>query len=195
MHQLNLSLARYAPARFPHADLIAGDLTADQGKSINDRLAATKFFDDRENAHGAIDRNNLFLLSRTHRAWLPAYVQNMLFFMENFGERLRAAARRAGYPTDAKAAKWLRIEVRTYGNYVNGRVPDSETLTRICRSLGTSPDYLFGFRAPGYQQEAAAIAEKLEADDRGLWFRFGRSIIEKMPRQPSAGRRQARRAS
>lgn len=100
--------------------------------------------------------------------------------MRNFGERLREAAERAGYHSDADAARAAKIEIRAYGNYANGRVPkDPEVLNRLCRTFGTTPNTLFGFEKPGYQQEAGAIAERLSVENRGLWFQYGRSVAGK----------------
>jgi transcriptional regulator with XRE-family HTH domain len=114
--------------------------------------------------------------------------------MRNFGDRLREAAKNAGHLTDADAARAACVEVRAYGNYVKGRIPkDLQTLIRICRTFGTTPNHLLGFDVPDYQQEAAAIAERLMAEDRELWFRLGRRTASK--EQPDSPRGRRRRAA
>lgn len=112
--------------------------------------------------------------------------------MKTFGERLRDAATKAGYDTDASAARAAKVEVRAYGHYVQGRIPkDPETLIRLCRTFGTTPNHLLGFESPDYQQEAAAIAESLAPEHRGLWFQYGRAAAEKPPRGKTRKRRAA----
>ena len=110
--------------------------------------------------------------------------------MKNFGDRLREAAANAGYESDAAAARAAKVEVRAYGHYVKGRIPkDPETLARMCRVFGTTPNHLLGFEAPGYQQEAAAIAETLTPAHRVLWFQYGRAAADRpTPRKPKKRR-------
>ena len=110
--------------------------------------------------------------------------------MRDFGDTLRAAAETAGFHGDADAARELRIELRTYGNYANGRIPkDPQLLSRICRAFGTTPNHLLGFEVPGYQQEAAAIAERLTPEIRASWFQMGRAAASKERSDTPKGRR------
>lgn len=62
-----------------------------------------------------------------------------------WGERIKARARELGM-TDAAVARALGVAQRRYSAYANeSRQPDFETLGRICRVLGTSPDAVLGF--------------------------------------------------
>jgi transcriptional regulator with XRE-family HTH domain len=96
--------------------------------------------------------------------------------MRGIGRQLRDRARRLGL-SDAEVARRAGLAERRYGNYVTERrEPDLETLGRICRALGTTPDALLGFGAEGDEDtpaEAAlrrllATARLLSPDDLDL---------------------------
>ncbi len=61
-----------------------------------------------------------------------------------FGSRLKALRVKSGF-TQAQLADKLNISPSTVGMYEQGRrEPDNDTLTKICRELKVSVDYLLG---------------------------------------------------
>ena len=88
-------------------------------------------------------------------------------FLEQFGQRLEEARRIADISNE-KTAEAIGVTVRTWNNYKAGqRQPDIPTLERICRTLKTSPDFLFGYAEENVNsgRMAAAIVEKLQEYD------------------------------
>lgn len=87
-----------------------------------------------------------------------------------WGERIKARARELGM-TDAAVARALGVAQRRYSAYANeSRQPDFETLGRICRVLGTSPDAVLGF-SPHADMDAtltriAAVVSGMAEPDR-----------------------------
>jgi transcriptional regulator with XRE-family HTH domain len=64
--------------------------------------------------------------------------------MDIFSNRLRERAQQLGI-SNAEAARRCGLDERRYAHYVTGRrEPDLDTLVRIARSLGTSPNWLLG---------------------------------------------------
>lgn len=75
--------------------------------------------------------------------------------MRGIGERLRARARELGL-SDSEVARRLGLSQARYANYVaEAREPDFETLVRICRVLGATPNEVLGFEARPDEPEGA----------------------------------------
>jgi transcriptional regulator with XRE-family HTH domain len=78
--------------------------------------------------------------------------------MKSFSDRLCAARKAAGYPSQGDFAKALNIPQQTYGNYESGRsFPKEDALLKIGVVLKVSIDSLLGV-------EAQCITPKKEKD-------------------------------
>lgn len=91
--------------------------------------------------------------------------------MRGIGDRLRARARELEL-SDSEVARRLGLGQARYANYVaENREPDFETLLRICRVLGTTPNELLGFEArrgtEGLERLQERIATATQAMDAG----------------------------
>lgn len=81
--------------------------------------------------------------------------------MRHLGSRLRARARELGF-SDREVARRTGLGERRYAFYVKGdREPDFETLIRIAKVLGTTPNFLLGFSEEpnfllGFSEDAPA---------------------------------------
>jgi transcriptional regulator with XRE-family HTH domain len=65
--------------------------------------------------------------------------------MRSLGKNLRKRARELNL-SDAEVARRIGLTEQRYGNYVRGeREPDLETLVRICKTLGISPNEALGW--------------------------------------------------
>jgi transcriptional regulator with XRE-family HTH domain len=86
--------------------------------------------------------------------------------MQVLGDQLRRRAKELDL-TDAEVARRAGLSPRRYGNYVTAdREPDLQTLVRICRVLGTTPDRLLGFddaKSAKKKSERDRLIEKLIA--------------------------------
>ncbi len=106
--------------------------------------------------------------------------------MEGFGAVLRQRARDLGL-TDVEVARRAGLEEARYGNYVrDSREPDLETLIKISRVLGTTPNALLGIdddNAIDHRRVQAAV-HALTEDDRELAFAILNTIIDHRKRRP-----------
>lgn len=69
--------------------------------------------------------------------------------MEIFAKRLKERAQQLGI-SDREAARQCNLEERRYAHYAGGRrEPDLETLVRIAKGLGTTPNWLLGLDGEG----------------------------------------------
>ena len=83
--------------------------------------------------------------------------------MRGIGERLRARARKLGL-SDSEVARRLEVSQTRYANYVaESREPDFETLVRICRILGMTPNEVLAFQPspPGLDEPAVRLRERI----------------------------------
>lgn len=84
--------------------------------------------------------------------------------------KLRERARELGL-TDAEVARRAGLAEPRYGHYVAGtRRPDYDTLLRLCRVLGTSPNVLLGFddAQPGEDDPRVRMESNLLVHARAL---------------------------
>ena len=69
--------------------------------------------------------------------------------MEIFAKRLKERAQQLGI-SDREAARQCGLEERRYAHYAGGRrEPDLETVVRIAKGLGTTPNWLLGLDSDG----------------------------------------------
>lgn len=69
--------------------------------------------------------------------------------MEIFAKRLKERGQQLGI-SDREAARQCSLEERRYAHYAGGRrEPDLETLVRIAKGLGTTPNWLLGLDSEG----------------------------------------------
>ena len=81
--------------------------------------------------------------------------------MPLFRERFRKLR---GFETQAAFAKKVGISRPTVGFYENGeRLPDAETISRLCESCAVSSDYLLGLT-----DDPTPASERSAVDDLGL---------------------------
>lgn len=70
--------------------------------------------------------------------------------------------------TNVEAARRCDLDRRRYGHYVTGRSrPNYETLLKICKALGTSPNLLLDFRDGNQPEEIdqlISVALNLSSD-------------------------------
>ena len=83
--------------------------------------------------------------------------------MRGIGDRLRARARELEL-SDSEVARRLGLSQARYANYVaENREPDFETLLRICRVLGVTPNELLGFEARRETERLERLQERIAA--------------------------------
>ncbi|MFC5356539.1 helix-turn-helix domain-containing protein [Azospirillum himalayense] len=89
--------------------------------------------------------------------------------MQVLTTKLRERARELGL-TDAEVARRAGLAEPRYGHYVAGtRRPDYDTLLRLCRVLGTSPNDLLGFESrPDQTDERSQMESELLVHARVL---------------------------
>lgn len=69
--------------------------------------------------------------------------------MEIFAKRLKERAQQLGI-SDREAARQCGLEERRYAHYAGARrEPDLDTLVRIAKGLGTTPNWLLGLDREG----------------------------------------------
>jgi transcriptional regulator with XRE-family HTH domain len=80
--------------------------------------------------------------------------------MAGIGEKLRERALVLGL-SDVEIARRVGLSQSRYANYVLGkREPDFGTLVKICRVLGTTPNFLLGFSEEAEAPSEAALIRK-----------------------------------
>ena len=80
------------------------------------------------------------------------------------GDRLRARIDALGI-SQAEAARRCGLSPQRFNNYVaDRRPPDIDTLVRMARGLGTSPDYLLGFIATSAPDLGGIVRRLLELE-------------------------------
>lgn len=68
-------------------------------------------------------------------------------FSVEFGKRMKAVRILAGYSTVREGADALQLDEGRYGRWERGeRDPDVNSIHRICRVYGTTPNVLFGYK-------------------------------------------------
>jgi transcriptional regulator with XRE-family HTH domain len=71
--------------------------------------------------------------------------------------------------TNVEAAKRCGLDKRRYGHYVTGRSrPNYETLIKICKNLGTTPNLLLDFTQPTESseiQQLVSICENMSSEE------------------------------
>jgi len=83
--------------------------------------------------------------------------------MRGIGDRLRARARELGL-SDSEVARRLGLSQARYANYVaENREPDFETLLRICRVLGVTPNEVLGFDERDRPEGVERLRERIAA--------------------------------
>jgi Helix-turn-helix. len=106
--------------------------------------------------------------------------------------KLRERARELGL-TDAEVARRAGLTEPRYGHYVAGtRRPDYDTLLRLCRVLGTSPNVLLGFDTPSgedsarlrMEDELVVHVQALSDDDLSLTIKQIKLLIEHRRTKP-----------
>jgi transcriptional regulator with XRE-family HTH domain len=67
-----------------------------------------------------------------------------------FGQRLKTAREKAGFPSAAKFAGALGMNEHAYRKYERGAAsPPLDTITRICELLDVTPNYLLPIASEG----------------------------------------------
>lgn len=89
--------------------------------------------------------------------------------MEIFAKRLKERARQLGI-SDREAARQCGLEERRYAHYAGDRrEPDLETLVRIAKGLGTTPNWLLGLDIEGRKPtKRDALVERVTMAAREL---------------------------
>lgn len=110
--------------------------------------------------------------------------------MRGIGDRLRARARELGL-SDSEVARRLGLSQARYANYVaENREADFETLLRICRVLGVTPNELLGFEArrepEGLERLRDRVAAAMQAMDPGT-LELAADIMDVLARRAGDG--------
>lgn len=108
--------------------------------------------------------------------------------MRGIGDRLRSRARELEL-SDSEVARRLGLNQTRYANYVaETREPDFETLLRICRVLGATPNELLGFEArrepEGLERLRERVAAAMQAMDPGT-LELAAEIMDVLARRAS----------
>jgi len=103
--------------------------------------------------------------------------------MHTFAARLRHCITMAGW-SDAEAARRFGMQPQRLAYYLSGRSePDFVTVTRICTTLGTSPNYLLGFESTDPPTPDAIIANTIRSRLDGMRrarLLFVRDFVERL---------------
>lgn len=111
--------------------------------------------------------------------------------MEILAKRLKERARQLDL-SDAEVARRSNLAERRYGHYVRGsREPDFQTLLRICRVMGVTPNDLLLNENPVSKSSAQdrwvarllSVAKQLEVDDVKLAVRQVEILLDHRKKQ------------